>query len=32
MADLQQLIKNIEQWAEDRNLIEVLHRRNNLLN
>ena len=22
MADLQQLIKNIEQWAEDRNLIE----------
>ncbi|HHE8981644.1 TPA: hypothetical protein ACPGUM_001298 [Haemophilus influenzae] len=22
MADLQQLIKNIEQWAEDRKLIE----------
>ncbi|AAB09197.1 hypothetical protein [Haemophilus phage HP1] len=22
MADLQQLIKNIEQWAEDRNLVE----------
>ncbi|THA00979.1 pyrophosphatase, partial [Rodentibacter pneumotropicus] len=22
MADLKQLIKNIEQWAEDRNLIE----------
>lgn len=22
MAGLQQLIKNIEQWAEDRNLIE----------
>lgn len=22
MANLQQLIKNIEQWAEDRNLID----------